>query len=177
MKKFNKKDYIYVSIFLIIILGFILFLNLKGYVFGSKVDWANQHTVIPDYFRKLFYSNGNLIPTFALNLGMGQNIYNFSYYGLLSPVILLSYILPFIPMATYIILACIASLSTSMIMFYTWIRKKYNSNIAFITTLIFLLNSTFFYHFHRHIMFVIYMPFMIGALKSVDLYLEEKRGI
>ena len=64
---------------------------LKNGVFGSKVDWISQHSVLPDYFRQLFYETGNLFPNFAPDIGGGQNIYNFSYYGLFSPLILLSY--------------------------------------------------------------------------------------
>ena len=177
MKNYNKKDYIYLSIFLIFIIGYVLILYLNGNIFGSKVDWINQHTAIPDYFRQLFYNSGKLIPSFAFNLGMGQNIFNFSYYGLFSPIILISYLLPFIPMVYYIQIASLVCYGTSTVMFYNWIKKKYDSNTAFITALIFMLNSTFSYHFHRHIMFVIYMPFMIGALKSIDLYLEENKPI
>ena len=71
-------------------------------VFGSKVDWISQHSVIPDYFRQRFYATGDLFPDIAWNLGGGQNIYNFSYYGLFSPVILLSYLLPFVEMDHYV---------------------------------------------------------------------------
>ena len=63
---------------------------LRWGVFGAKVDWISQHSVIPDYFRKQFYETGNLFPEFAMNLGGGQNIYNYSYYGLYSPLFLLS---------------------------------------------------------------------------------------
>ena len=62
----------------------------------------NQHSVIPDYFRQQFYDTGKLIPEFAPNLGGGQNIYNFAYYGLLSLLILSSYLLPFIRMEDYL---------------------------------------------------------------------------
>ena len=48
---------------------------LRWGVFGAKVDWISQHSVIPDYFRKQFYETGNLFPEFAMNLGGGQNIY------------------------------------------------------------------------------------------------------
>ena len=54
---------------------------LRWGVFGAKVDWISQHSVIPDYFRKQFYETGKLFPEFAMNLGGGQNIYNYSYYG------------------------------------------------------------------------------------------------
>ncbi len=176
MKKMSK-NWIYISIFIVFIISYFLVIYLKGNVFGSKIDWINQHAVIPDYFRKLFYSSGKLIPSFAFNLGMGQNIFNFSYYGLFSPIILISYLLPFISMTTYIQAASLISYIASVVMFYNWTRKKYEANTAFISTLIFMLNAVFSYHFHRHIMFVIYMPFMIGALKSVDLYLEKDRPI
>lgn len=177
MKKLEKKDYLYLSIFLIIVAIFIGILSFKGYIFGSNVDWLNQYITIPEYFRMLFYKTGKIIPEFALNLGLGQNIYYFSYYGLLSPLILLSYFLPFIPMYIYIPSISIISLLVSLFMFYKWINNKYNSKIAFLSTAILLLNSTFFYHFHRHLMFVIYMPFMIGALMSVDYYFEKKKTV
>ena len=61
------------------------------------------------YFRQLFYSTGKLLPNLAFNLGAGENLFNFAYYGLLSPVMLVSYlfievystsILYFLPRAT-----------------------------------------------------------------------------
>ena len=70
-----------------------------------EVDWISQHSVIPDYFRQQFYETGSLFPEFAMNLGGGQNIYNFAYYGLYNPVILLSYALPFVKMGDYVMAA------------------------------------------------------------------------
>ena len=175
MKKLEKRDYKNIGILLSFILLYILVLLLNGRIFGSEVDWTNQHIVYPEYFRSLFYNTGQLIPSFALNIGMGQNIFYFSYYGLLSPIILISYLLPFIPMYIYMPLASIVSLMASVYLFYKWINDKYDSKIALIVTAIFMLNSTFIYHFHRHLMFVIYMPFLLGALKSVDLYFKNKK--
>lgn len=175
MKKLIKKDYIFLGIFLIFILLFITTLYSKGLLFGSNTDWLNQYITIPEYFRTLFYEKGTIIPEFALNLGLGQNIYYFSYYGLLSPLILISYLLPFVSMSTYIILMSIISLIVSVYLFYRFINNKYSSDIAFCSSIVFLLNSTFFYHFHRHIMFVNYMPFLLLALIGVNKYLEEKK--
>ena len=78
-------------------------------------------------------------------------------------------------MHIFMILISIIILITSIILFYKWIKKKYDSDIAFIATILFALNTTFSYHFHRHIMFVIYMPFLLMALKSVDTYFEKKK--
>ena len=91
MKKYNKFDYL--SIFIAIASFFVIYILIlsKGNVFyGSTMDYANQHYLIPEYFRTLFYETKDFFPSFALNLGMGQNIYNFSYYGLFNPIILIS---------------------------------------------------------------------------------------
>lgn len=32
-------------------------------IFGSRVDWVSQHSVLPDYFRQRFYATGNLFLT------------------------------------------------------------------------------------------------------------------
>lgn len=45
-------------------------------IFGAKVDWLSQHSVLPDYFRQQFYATGKIFPEFAPNLGGGQNIYH-----------------------------------------------------------------------------------------------------
>lgn len=36
-------------------------------IFGAKVDWLSQHSVLPDYFRQQFYATGKLFPEFAAN--------------------------------------------------------------------------------------------------------------
>ena len=99
MRKDNKKNFINVLIIIVFVLLYVIVTtNFFEYLYGSTVDWDCQHWTIPDYFRKLFYSTGDLIPNFAFNLGNGQNIFYFSYYGLLSPIILLSYLFPFVEM-------------------------------------------------------------------------------
>ena len=64
--------------------------------FGANMDWISQHSVFPEYFRQQFYQTGQFFPEFAANIGGGQNIYNFSYYGLYNPVVLVAYLLPFV---------------------------------------------------------------------------------
>lgn len=173
----KKKDYIYIGIIWAIILVLIIVLAIQGKAYASVIDWSNQHYVLPEYFRNLFYDNGKLFPLFSMNLGMGQNIFYFSYYGFLSPIVLCSYILPFIPMCYYMIGASVFILFMSIFLFYKWVHGKYGSEIAFVAALVFGLNAPFSYHFHRHIMFVLYMPFMIWALKSVDLFFDKNKRI
>ncbi|MBQ7232519.1 MAG: hypothetical protein IJX07_04745, partial [Bacillales bacterium] len=63
----------------------VLFLFPSDMLYGSMVDWLNQHQVFPEYFRQQFYQTGNLFPDFSWEIGGGQNLYQFSYYGLFSP--------------------------------------------------------------------------------------------
>ena len=76
---------LYLSILMVIPLILYILKIRNGYLAGSEVDWLGQHSVFPDYFRKLFYETKTLFPQFAAELGGGQNIYNFAYYGLFNP--------------------------------------------------------------------------------------------
>ena len=150
---------------------------LRWGVFGAKVDWISQHSVIPDYFRKQFYATGKLFPEFAMNLGGGQNIYNYSYYGLYSPLFLLSYVLPFVKMSTYVIVMEILCLIASVLLLYLWLnRKGFGRAVSFAVAVIFLLTGPMICQSYSQIMFVNYMPFLILALMGVDRYFEKRRS-
>ena len=92
--------------------------------FGAKVDWSSQHSVFPEYFRQQFYRTGQFFPEFALNIGGGQNIYNFSYYGLFSPVVLIGYLLPNVKMSDYMMVASIVCLTAAVIILYRWLKSR-----------------------------------------------------
>ena len=145
-------------------------------VFGSKVDWISQHSVLPDYFRQQFYNTGQLFPEFAANIGGGQNIYNFAYYGLYSPVVLISYFLPFVKMSDYMMAAGVISLLAAVLLFYKWLlRRGITSRLSFLTALLFLLSGPMIYHSYNQIMFVNYMPFLCLAFLGVDRYFEKQK--
>ena len=174
MKKVNKKDKIYLLILSIIFILIIVYILRNNTLYGSILDWNNQHSVIPDYFRTLFYKTNNLFPNLALNLGSGQNIYNYSYYGLLSPIILVSYLLPFITMKTFIQISSIMLVYSAIVLFYYFLRlNKYNENISFLGTICFFASTPLLFHSHRHIMFMNYFPFLILALIGVLKYFEN----
>ena len=150
---------------------------LRWGVFGAKVDWISQHSVIPDYFRKQFYATGKLFPEFAMNLGGGQNIYNYSYYGLYSPLFLLSYALPFVKMSTYVIVMEMVCLVASVLLLYMWLnRKGFGGAVSFAAAVVFLLTGPMICQSYSQIMFVNYMPFLILALMGVDWYFEKGRS-
>lgn len=164
----------------IIIFSFILILILvgKNHLYGSQIDWINQHTTIPNLFRNLFYETNRLIPNFIFNLGAGQNIFNFSYYGLMSPFILLSYILPFVKMETFIsICSIIIYILTGILLFNFLTKNKTSNQISLFATIAFQCMAPITFQFHHHIMFVWYLPFLIIALLGVDEYLNKNKSL
>lgn len=159
-----------------IVLFFCWLFSFRNGIFGSDIDWISQHSVISDYFRQLFYDTGNLFPEFAANIGGGQNIYNFSYYGLYSPVILISYLFPSVKMGTYIMVSMVVSLIAAVLLFYKWLQNRGISRfVSFMTALMFLLAGPMIYHSYNQIMFVNYMPFLCLALIGVDRYFDENK--
>ncbi|MFA5603982.1 MAG: YfhO family protein [Bacilli bacterium] len=172
----KKKDYIYILI--IFIVGLIVALISKGSntLYGSQTDWLSQHWALPEYFRTLFYETGELFPNFAPNIGGGQNIYNFSYYGLLNPIILISYLLPFIKMVDYIMISSILIVVASGILLYKWLlNNNHSSEVSLISSLIFMLANPIIFHSHRHIMFMNYIPFIILGLIGIDKYFKSNK--
>lgn len=177
MQKLTKQDKINLLIINLLFLAIAIFITKGTCLYGSTTDWVSQHSIIPDYFRQLFLENHDLFPDFALNIGGGQNIYNLSYYGLLSPIILISYLLPFIKMSTFIMVSSIIVVIISNILLYKWLKNKnYSSIICLISTIIFTCATCLTFHSHRHIMFINYMPFLILGLYGVDKKLNSDRG-
>ena len=172
--KSYKTNAICIGILVLIYLAIVLIITRFKFAYGSTTDWNNQHYVFAEYFRNLFYETKNFFPSFAPQIGAGQNIYNFSYYGLFNPLILPSYLLPFVSMSAYIQIVSIICTLVSVIMFYFWIKKRYEIKIAFFVSCLFLLASPIIFHSHRHIMFVWYFPFLIGALFCCDRFFEKK---
>lgn len=169
MKKMDK-NYLWLILIGLVLVGLIV---PKGSLFGSLVDWLPQHIMFPDYFRKLFYETGHLFPNFSMALGAGQNIFNFSYYGLFNPVILLSYLLPFVSMTNYLIGANIVLYISTGIFCYMFLKRHFTKQISLISSIILLLASPLLFHFHRHFMFVSYMPFVFLGLISIESYFEK----
>lgn len=148
-------------------------------MFASKVDWISQHSVFPEYFRQQFYDTGTLFPEFAPGIGGGQNLYHFSYYGLYSPIVLAAYLLPFVKMSDYLIVASVCCLMAAVCLLYAWLRRQGISPvICMAVSVLFLLAGPVVYQSCRQVMFVWYMPFLCMALMGADRYWSEgKRGM
>lgn len=168
------------SNYLMIIL-FSLFITLilvgNNHFYGSKIDWINQHTVIPNLFRNLFYETKSFIPNYIFHLGAGQNIFNYSYYGLMNPIILISYLLPFIKMEIFIATASIILYTVTGILLYEFLNKhNISKKMSLLSAMAFQTVAPITFQFHHHIMFVWYLPFLIMALYGVEEYLNKKKS-
>lgn len=172
----RKKDMIWSLALITITVIACIYSTGSGKIFGAKVDWSSQHSVFPEYFRQQFYQTGSLFPEFALNLGGGQNIYNFSYYGLYSPVVLVGYLFPNIKMSDYLMVASIVCLAAGVVILYLWFRsRKFSYSVSGMTALMFLFAGPMIYQSSHQIMFVNYMPFLCLAFWGIDRYFEKNR--
>ena len=166
----------------LVIISFSLFLILilvgKNHFYGSQIDWINQHTAIPNMFRNLFYQTKKLIPNYVFNIGAGQNIFNYSYYGLMNPIILISYFLPFITMENFISITSIILYIISGLLLFRFLKSnKVTNQLSLLATLTFQTLAPITFHFHHHIMFVWYIPFLIMALVGVDKYINKNKSL
>ncbi len=184
IKKSSKRyielnDFIYLSLVTAFILGIVFLITGSDYIYGSSVDWLSQHSVLPDYFRQSFYDTGRLFPEFNLNLGAGQNAYNFSYYGFMNPIILISYLLPNVQMALYISISSIVVVLLSVYIFYFWLKSHNNMNrsTVYFITFLFACAGPLLYHSHKQVMFMDYIPFLLLALVGVDRLYKKDRKI
>ena len=178
MKKIEKKDLINLLILTISFLVFFLILVNTKYYYGSTIDWYEQHIAFPEYFRNLFYKTKDLFPDFAFNIGSGQNIYNYAYYGYLSPIILISYLLPFISMTDYLIISSVLSAIISSYLIYFFLKKKgFKQTTCFLCSFLFLFSSPISFHSHRHIMFMNYMPFLLMGMFGVEQKLDKNKSL
>lgn len=141
---------------------------LTTHVFGNRIDWYSQHVVIADALRHAIRSEGTLFPTYIKELMGGGNIYHFSYYGYLRPDILIGALLIHIDMQTIIIAYSVLMMTLSVLFCYIFLRQHTkDENICIFVSLLVLLSSIFF-HSHKQIMFVNYMPFLFLALISIE---------
>lgn len=176
IKIWTKKHKIELLLLLLVAVICSIFLLYYG-TFGTDVDWLNQHSVFPDYFRRRFYQTGQFFPSLALQLGGGENIYRNSYYGLYSPVYLLSYLLPFVKMSDYVIGVSMLNIAVSVILMYRWLMSvDLGQKLSTWGACVYLFATPVLYHSYVHCMFVSYMPFLILGLFGVKRHLEQKKS-
>lgn len=154
----------------------ILFLlqNTSHTIAGSQIDWISQHTVLAEYFRQRFYSTHEFFPQFASELGGGQNIYNFAYYGLYSPVVLLSYAFPFLSMEVWFQIMGILTHTADGVLCFFWLNRHLKKPYSICGAMVLMCSSAVVYHTYAQVMFVDYLPFLLLMLIGVDTCRKTK---
>lgn len=161
-----KKTWGYRLALILIFQILILLCIPAGYLYGSNIDWLNQHTAIGETIRTACLEQKTLLPGF-LNLGGGSNGFQFAYYGYLRPDILIGCLLPDISMEKIIMVYMLINCLSSALLAFEWLRTEgMEDSWAFGGSFLFMTAACFF-HGHRQIMFINYMPFLILALLAV----------
>lgn len=175
MKRLNKKDFIYLAISIISFILLVLLVTDSTFLYASSTNL--EYINISNYLRNTFYETKEFLPDFALSINNGINIYNLVDYGLLNPIVLLSYIFPFISMTNYIIISTIILVIISTILLYKFLHNnKYSSEVCFISSFIFILSTSITYNTHNNLLLINYMPFLILSLMGIDKIFKENKS-
>ena len=119
----KKKDKVLITILGILPILFAGIVSTYA-IFGSKLDWLSQHISIADYFRQNFYATHQIFPDQFKNLQAHTNAFAFSYYGILRPDVLISYLFPSLPVKYFVIGYAVLLWSMIGILCYWWLQNK-----------------------------------------------------
>lgn len=156
-------------------LGLALFPLEKNEFFGSEGDWISQHVGAAENIRQMVLSTGSIFPQYS-TAGGGCNIYDYAYYGLYRPEVLLSCMFPRIEMKYFIAGYALLCMMLSVNLCYLWLsRKKLSPRYAVFASLLLSCASCFF-HAHHQIIFVNYLPYLLMALMGIDRLIERNRS-
>ena len=159
----KKRDTFYITILFILPILFVLCISTYS-MYGSKLDWLSQHISLADYFRQ----TRQLLPDSFANLQGQTNAFSFSYYGLLRPDVLVSYLFPNIPIHFFIIGYATLIWSSTGGLCYGWLRNKgYKDSISFFSSICCICANCFFQS-HQQIMFIEILPFLFLSLILID---------
>ena len=147
--------------------GLLLLPMGTGDFFGSLGDWYSQHVAVADGLRQIMLATGRLLPQW-ITLGAGSSTYDFAYYGLLRPDVLIACLMPEVEMKVIIAVYMIFCMIASVLLCYFWLKRDGRSCRTAFAGALLLAFSTSLYQAHHQIMFVNYLPFLLLALIGVD---------
>ena len=175
MQRLNKKDIIYLTISIVSFILLVLLVTDSTFLYASSTNI--EYINISNYLRNTFYETKDLIPDFALSINNGINIYNLVDYGLLNPIVILSYLLPFVSMTNYIILSTIILTIIGTILLYKFLHNNnFSSEVCFISSFIYILSTSITYNTHNNLVLINYMPFLILSLIGVDKIFKNNKS-
>lgn len=152
---------------------------VRGEFFGYGSDWLSQHLPLAETLRSTMLDSGRLLPLY-LHLGGGSSVYDFAYYGLLRPDVLLGCLFPQVGMEYLLAGYSLAGIVLGTNLLFWWLRRRLRGEplgaraAAFAAALYAAANCLF--HAHNQLMFVNYLPFLILTLIGIDRMAEQGKG-
>ena len=152
---------------------------VRGEFFGYGSDWLSQHLPLAETLRSAMLDSGRLLPLY-LHLGGGSSVYDFAYYGLLRPDILLGCLFPEIGMEYFLAGYSLAGIVLGTNLLFWWLRRRLRGEpsgtraAAFAAVL--YAAATCLFHAHNQLMFVNYLSFLILTLIGIDRMAEQGKG-
>lgn len=172
MKTKNKKNLLY--IILTIIVSLLIILTISIY---NSTNYLQEEISTIEYLRSLYYNNFNLIPDFATNLKNGISTYNLIEYGFLSPIVLLSYLFPFLSIKVYLnIISLILLIIISILVYNFYNRKKTNKEINLLLSIITITLPIIVYNTYYNPLLLGYLVFLILSFYGIDKVLDNKKS-
>lgn len=153
--------------------------TVRGEFFGYGSDWLSQHLPLAETLRSAMLDSGRLLPLY-LHLGGGSSVYDFAYYGLLRPDVLLGCLFPQVGMEYLLAGYSLAGIVLGTNLLFWWLRRRLRGEpsgacaAAFAAMLYAAANCLF--HAHNQLMFVNYLPFLILTLIGIDRMAEQGKG-
>lgn len=152
---------------------------VRGEFFGYGSDWLSQHLPLAETLRSAMLDSGRLLPLY-LHLGGGSSVYDFAYYGLLRPDILLGCLFPQVGMEYLLAGYSLAGIVLGTNLLFWWLRRRLRSEPSGVRAAAFAAMlyaaATCFFHAHNQLMFVNYLPFLILTLIGIDRMAEQGKG-
>ena len=152
---------------------------VRGEFFGYGSDWLSQHLPLAETLRSAMLDSGRLLPLY-LHLGGGSSVYDFAYYGLLRPDVLLGCLFPQVGMEYLLAGYSLAGIVLGTNLLFWWLRRRLRGEpsgacaAAFAAVL--YAAATCLFHAHNQLMFVNYLPFLILTFIGIDRMAEQGKG-
>lgn len=162
--------------FIATILYVVLLLMLKQ-TFGQTVgDFESQHIRFIDYLRNSFFKTHDLAPQMTMNLGGTQNMAALFYHGQYNPLIMLSYLFPFISTINWVrlLFVIIATLSFGAMNFLLE-QHKISRTIRIVVSAMTVFTMPFLFQSGNHINFLYYYPIMIISLIAIRMIIKQEK--
>lgn len=178
MKNFVKRHQDVLTetlIFFVATILYMVLLVMLNQTFGQTVgDFESQHIRFIDYLRNSFFKTHDLAPQMTMNLGGTQNMAALFYHGQYNPLIMLSYLFPFISTINWIrlLFVIIATLSFGAMNFLLE-QHKISRTIRIIVSAMTVFTMPFLFQSGNHINFLYYYPVMIISLIAIRMIIKQ----